>query len=99
MDNFQIWTDTWGETEKQDALKLKGPIFIIGASGFIGANLFYSLKALRDDVYACSRNPQKSWRLTGVDSAYLLNVDITESEKLKDIIINFLPATFFNLSA
>jgi len=99
MSEIQTWKDTWGENEKQEALKLKGPIFIIGASGFIGANLFYSLKALRNDVYACSRNPQKSWRLTGVDSANLINIDITEAEKLKDIINEYRPGTVFNLSA
>ena len=99
MNNNLIWTDTWGEVEKQEALKLKGPIFIIGASGFIGANLFHSLRAVRGDVYACSRNPQKSWRLTNVDSEYLLNVDVTAFEKLKDIINEYRPATVFNLSA
>ena len=99
MNSIQKWTDTWGETEKQDALKLKGPIFIIGASGFIGANLFNSLRALRNDVYACSRNPQKSWRLTGIDAEFLLNIDITESEKIKEIINEYRPATVFNLSA
>jgi len=99
MNNIQKWNDTWNDAEKQEALTLKGPIFIIGASGFIGANLFYSLKALRDDVFACSRNPQKSWRLTGVDSSNLINIDITDSEKLKDIINEYRPSTVFNLSA
>ena len=93
------WIDTWGEQEKKEALSLKGPIFIIGASGFIGANLFFSLKAIRNDVYACSRNPQKSWRLTGVDANNLLNIDITDSDKLRDSINEYRPATIFNLSA
>lgn len=91
--------DTWGEEQKQDALKLKGPIFVIGASGFIGANLFYSLSALRDDVYAISRNPQKSWRLAGVDAAKIINLDITDYSKVLDIVSEYRPATVFNLSA
>ena len=99
MNNIEKVYDIWDEKERQEALRLKGPIFIIGASGFIGANLFHSLRALRNDVYACSRNPQKSWRLTEVESEYLLNVDITDSDKLKEIINEYRPATVFNLSA
>ncbi len=93
------WKDSWDEIQKQEALALKGPIFIIGASGFIGANLFYSLKALRNDVFACSRNPQKSWRLTDVDTRFLINLDITDSEKVHELINEYRPATIFNLSA
>lgn len=94
-----MWKDTWTDKEIQEALQLKGPIFIIGASGFIGANLFNSLSILRTDVYACSRNPQKSWRLSGVDAAKLLSVDITDYQKLLEIITEYRPATVFNLSA
>jgi dolichol-phosphate mannosyltransferase len=99
MNNTSKWIDNWNDKEKQEALLLKGPIFIIGASGFIGANLFNSLYAVRNDVYACSRNPQKSWRLTDVDSSNLINLDITDYEKLRDIIDEYKPATVFNLSA
>lgn len=93
------WIDTWGEQEKKEALKLKGPIFIFGASGFIGANLFYSLNILRDDVYACSRNPQKSWRLAGASSEKLINADITDYERLSEVMNEYRPGTVFNLAA
>jgi len=93
------WEDTWDEDQKKEALRLKGPIFIIGASGFIGANLFYSLSSLRNDVFACSRNPQKGWRLTGVDSSKLINIDITDYDRLQEIINEYRPATIFNLAA
>ena len=99
MDNKIIGENTWDENDKKEALSLKGPIFIIGASGFIGANLFYSLNALRDDVFACSRNPQKSWRLNGVDASKLLNLDVTENTNVREIINDYKPATIFNLSA
>jgi len=91
--------DNWNEQEKLEALQLKGPIFIIGASGFIGANMFYSLSALREDVYACSRNPQNSWRLSHVNPSKLINLDITEFEKLQEILTEYRPATVFNFSA
>jgi polyisoprenyl-phosphate glycosyltransferase len=99
MDNNNFWNDTWDKDQKQEALRLKGPIFIVGASGFIGANLFYSLSALRNDVFACSRNPQKSWRLTGVDSGKMINLDITDFSKLSEIINDYRPSTVFNLAA
>ncbi len=99
MDKINIKTDIWTDDQKQEALRLKGPIFIIGASGFIGANLFYSLHALRDDIYACSRNPHKSWRLTGVDETRLINMDVTDYAKLLEIMSEYRPTTVFNLSA
>ncbi len=44
------------------ARELKGPILVLGASGFIGANLMHALLASRSDVVGtASREP--AWRL------------------------------------
>ncbi len=94
-----IYSNTWNDHNILDAKNLLGPILIIGASGFIGANLFYSLTKYRDDVFACSRNPRNSWRLAAVSSAKLIAVDITNHDKIKDVIHFIKPRTIFNLSA
>lgn len=99
MLDSNLYKNIWGKEEIQDAMNLTGPILIIGASGFIGANLFFALSQLRNDVYACSRNPKKSWRLTGINPQYLINTDITKFEQVQKTINNLRPQTVFNLSA
>jgi polyisoprenyl-phosphate glycosyltransferase len=94
-----LYKNTWKSEEIEEAKKLMGPVLIVGASGFIGANLFFALSQLRNDVFACSRNPQKSWRLSGVDSTRLINTDITNYEQVKRTINDIRPQTVFNLSA
>ncbi len=99
MDNDILYIPIWDDLQKDEANRLVGPIVVIGASGFIGANLFHSLRMLRNDVYAVSRNPQKSWRLAGIDSSRLINLDITDLEQVQKVIQNLKPQTVFNLSA
>ena len=94
-----LYKNTWNSKEIEEAMMLSGPIMIIGASGFIGANLFYALSHLRNDVFACSRFPQKSWRLSGADPSRLINTDITNFERVKKTIDDIRPQTVFNLSA
>ena len=36
--------------------KIKGPILVLGASGFVGANLFRLLLANRNDVFGTTSN-------------------------------------------
>src|SRR3989339_589364 len=47
--------------QRDIAMQLKGPILIVGVSGFIGASLYKHLKRFREDIYGCSRQPY-SWR-------------------------------------
>lgn len=99
-DNVKIITaDSWGEQEIKDALELEGPILIVGASGFIGAKMFYSLSKVRDDVYACSPNVRQSWRLKFADQAKLISVDICEYDQLLNKLTTIKPRTVFNFSA
>ena len=99
MDKDILYIPTWGSQQIEEALLLPGPILIFGASGFIGANLFHSLRTLRDDVYAVSRNPQKSWRLSGIQSTRLINADIIDFEQVNKVLTNLKPQSVFNLSA
>ncbi|MBP7652114.1 NAD-dependent epimerase/dehydratase family protein [Candidatus Dependentiae bacterium] len=99
MNNNKLYPCFWQNDKIEEAKNLAGPIFIIGGSGFIGANLFFSLQKFRDDVFACSRNPKKNWRLREIDSSKLINLDITDYENLKNKIDKYKPMTVFNLSA
>ncbi|MFA6102946.1 MAG: NAD-dependent epimerase/dehydratase family protein [Victivallaceae bacterium] len=99
MNDEIIYSDTWTSETIEDVKKLSGPILIVGASGFIGAKLYFSLNKIRDDVYACSKNPLNCWRLINVHSPKILNVDITDFEALKNAINTIRPMTVFNLAA
>ena len=97
--NNILYSDNWGEDEIKEAKSLIGPILIIGASGFIGAKFFYNLNKYRDDVFACSKNVKYSWRLSAADNSKLINLDILDTDNLKNIIEKIRPQTVFNLSA
>src|SRR5271157_2625756 len=99
MDNDLLYSNTWGEKEIQEVNKLSGPILIVGVSGFIGANMYFGLKKSRDDVFGCSRNPQKNWRLREVKDSNLWSTDITNYENLKYAVNKLKPRTIFNVSA
>jgi polyisoprenyl-phosphate glycosyltransferase len=99
MNNEIIYRNIWSDEQLDEVSQLSGPILIIGASGFIGANLFHGINHIRKDVYACSRNPLKSWRLAGVSNKQLVNLDIIDYEVLQQTIIKIKPQTVFNLSA
>ena len=99
MNDEIIYSDTWTSETIEDVKKLSGPILIVGASGFIGAKLYFSLNKIRDDVYACSKNPLNCWRLINVHSPKIMNVDITDFEGLRSAINTIRPMTVFNLAA
>ena len=99
MNNDIIYSDIWTPETIEDVKKLSGPILIVGASGFIGAKLYFSLNKIRDDVYACSKNPLNCWRLINVHSPKIMNVDITDFEGLRSAINTIRPMTVFNLAA
>lgn len=94
-----LYQDIWNEETIENARKLPGPILVTGVSGFIGAKLFFTLRKYRDDVYACSRNPQHSWRLINVQSPNLVNCDITDTDSLNRLVAAIKPMTVFNLAA
>jgi len=94
-----LWTDTWTEAERDEARKLQGPIWVVGASGFIGAKLFFSLARLRADVFAVSRQVENSWRLLHCPYGNRLTLDITDAEDVAAAVKKHRPRTIFNLSA
>ena len=76
-------------------LSLEGPILVLGASGFIGANLFKMLLSKRDDVYGVCRL-EKGWRLDDVDNKNIFHTDVNDSVALKNLINTITPRTVFD---
>ena len=74
---------------------LQGPILVLGASGFIGANFFKMLISRREDVYGVCRL-EKGWRLEGVDTNKILCADVNDSVAVKDLINTINPKSVFD---
>src|SRR5579863_1510022 len=77
---------------------LRGPILVTGASGFVGANLFKTLAALRSDVYACVRR-EKGWRLADVADEKIVSVDLNDPAATKNLVASIGPQTVFDCVA
>lgn len=79
-------------------ITLKGPILIVGASGFIGANLFCTLLKYRNDVFGTvSHLP--NWRLENIDLANIVEGDLLSEENLENLLNRVKPKTVFNCAA
>lgn len=77
---------------------LQGPILILGASGFIGANLMRTLLHYRPDVYGTtSRKP--AWRLEGLPDNRVVQIDLLIESNLDQLIEEIKPRTVFNCVA
>lgn len=83
---------------KNQINSLHGPILVVGASGFIGANLFKILKQHREDVFAGIRE-SKGWRLAEVSDENIVIFDRCDPEKSKKVIDSLLPKTIFDCTA
>src|ERR1700749_1065133 len=81
--------------------KIEGPIFIFGASGFIGANIIKDFFTVREDCYAITHDANSAWRvkLLNVPTKNILHCDITSSISVKNIFDAYQPKTVFNLAA
>lgn len=89
-----------GESRFQ-ARNLPGPILILGAGGFVGFNLFQSLRALRPDVFAVVHRLNAGWRLAGagVPPSQLLLCDLNYEKSVRHLVDTCRPRTVFNLAA
>jgi len=77
---------------------LQGPIWVVGASGFVGANLFHLLSRYRSDVYALIHS-QKSYRLQSVFNNKIINLDLLNAAEVIQIVEVYRPRTIFSLFA
>lgn len=77
---------------------LRGPILVTGASGFVGANLFKKLVAVRSDVFAVVQR-EKNWRLLDVKDACVIAVDFNDHAAVKNMVTTVNPQTVFDCVA
>src|SRR3954471_20935153 len=77
---------------------LEGPILVTGASGFIGANLYKEIAAVRRDVFAVVRQ-EKGWRLAEVHDEKIIAVDLNDATATKNLVDSVQPRTVFNCVA
>jgi polyisoprenyl-phosphate glycosyltransferase len=94
-----LCSDTWTEADRGEAQKLPGPIWVIGASGFVGAKLFLSIARIRSDVFAVSDLVESSWRLLHSPYDNRITCDITRMQDVNAAIREHRPRTIFNLAA
>ena len=77
---------------------LQGPVLVLGASGFIGANLLRLLLRRRADVFGTSSSPS-AWRLEGVPAAQIIPGDLLVEQNLRTLLDTVRPRTVFNCLA
>lgn len=78
--------------------KLQGPILVLGASGFIGANLIHLIFAQRKDVYGTtSRYP--AWRLENISNENIICTDLLVDYNLIKLLDTIKPRTIFSCVA
>ena len=77
---------------------LEGPILVTGASGFIGANLYKEIAAVRRDVFAVVRQ-EKGWRLADVHDSSIIAVDLNDGNATKNLVDSVQPRTVFDCVA
>ncbi len=77
---------------------LHGPILVLGASGFVGCNLFRMLLKVRHDVFGtASKYP--AWRLEGLPPDRVLACDLLAPSSLHHLLDSTKPLTVFNCVA
>jgi dolichol-phosphate mannosyltransferase len=77
---------------------LQGPILVIGASGFIGANLLRRCLDIRADVTGTMlRAP--GWRLEGIPDGKLALLDLIDRDSVRTVLGRSRPRTIFDCSA
>ena len=84
--------------DKESILKLNGPIVIIGASGFVGANLFKCINKHRNDVFACIHK-NKGWRLDEISNKNIIKVDINSKKSIINMAEKIKPKVIFNCTS
>ncbi len=87
-----------GEALRAEIERLDGPILVLGASGFVGANLLQTLLSVRQDVHGtASRKP--AWRLEAIPDQNVHVVDLLIESNVDAMLSRVKPRTVFNCVA
>jgi polyisoprenyl-phosphate glycosyltransferase len=78
--------------------RLQGPVLVLGASGFIGANLLRTLLEHRADAFGTYFHTP-AWRLEGLPSPNLIQTDLLIDSNLDALFARVKPKTVFNCVA
>jgi nucleoside-diphosphate-sugar epimerase/glycosyltransferase involved in cell wall biosynthesis len=78
--------------------RLQGPILVLGASGFVGANLLRMLLAHRGDAHGTLFHAP-AWRLAGLPDDNVIQTDLLVDANLDDLLARIKPRTVFNCVA
>ena len=91
-------TNLFNKAGSNNIRQLQGPILVLGASGFIGANLLRRLMEDREDVYGtATRLP--AWRLEGLPREHVLVTDLLIDSNLDAMLETVKPRTIFDCIA
>jgi nucleoside-diphosphate-sugar epimerase/glycosyltransferase involved in cell wall biosynthesis len=77
---------------------LHGPILVLGASGFVGANLLRRLLHVRSDSYGTLLH-LPAWRLAGLPEQNVIQTDLLVDANLDALLRQVKPRTVFNCVA
>ena len=75
--------------------RLQGPVLVLGASGFVGANLFRTILRFRKDVFGTAML-MPSWRLEDLPEENVVVVDLLVDSNLDALLNKVRPRTVFN---
>jgi len=78
--------------------RIRGPILVLGASGFVGANLLKAILRHRDDAYGTVFHTP-AWRLSDVPLKNVLQADLLVDANLDHLLKTLGPKTVFNCVA
>jgi nucleoside-diphosphate-sugar epimerase/glycosyltransferase involved in cell wall biosynthesis len=85
-------------TPEEKIKKIRGPILVLGASGFIGANLLKMILKYRNDAFGTVFH-FPSWRLEDLPANHVLHTDLLVDENLDSVLQRIDPKTIFDCVA